>query len=438
VASARAGCATSFPDRPQAGRIIFVDEIDSVAKARLASGGGHDEREQTLNQMLNEMDGLRPAEGGHSSPPPTGRHLGPALFARAASTARSSSPPDLDERLPILQVNCRGKRIVPTRPRAGGARARRHERRGPGQPGQRGGTARPCAGFGHHRDGRLESSRDRVLMASGAESLVLSPDEKERVAYHEGGQPCGLRLEHADVHKVTIPATAWRSRDPAAADRRAPHPPASTSRTPLRAHGGRVAELLVYGRPLDRGGQRPRRQHRAGPQMVVSGHERRDRPMAWAPGPVFLARPDATRDYSEDTSRVIDDSRAHPARARRARPSRCEQAPDGLEASPDALGARDGRRPGRRRLVDEAFGERPRQWRQSVPHFTVGRERQRQRHQLHNATAPSHRWVRDAPAAAPPPRVPRHRAPGDSRRIPAVDAGTVCAEWPPADLARPS
>jgi len=77
--------------RKQAPAIVFIDEIDSIGRKRGAGlGGGHDEREQTLNQMLNEMDGFDPSEASSSSPPPTvptswTRHS----FVRAASTVRS-------------------------------------------------------------------------------------------------------------------------------------------------------------------------------------------------------------------------------------------------------------------------------------------------------------------------------------------------------------
>ena len=101
--------------RKQAPAIIFIDEIDSIGRKRGAGlGGGHDEREQTLNQMLAEMDGFEATEGvvidGGDQParhPRPGRSCG-----RAASTARSwCRCPTLAERLEILQVHVRGKRL---------------------------------------------------------------------------------------------------------------------------------------------------------------------------------------------------------------------------------------------------------------------------------------------------------------------------------------
>ena len=103
--------------RKQAPAIIFVDEIDSIGRKRGAGlGGGHDEREQTLNQMLNEMDGFDVAEGvvvmAATNRPDI---LDPALLRPGRFDRQIVVPlPDLDERLPILQVHCKDKRMGPT------------------------------------------------------------------------------------------------------------------------------------------------------------------------------------------------------------------------------------------------------------------------------------------------------------------------------------
>ena len=100
--------------RKQAPAIIFVDEIDSIGRKRGAGlGGGHDEREQTLNQMLNEMDGFDPTEGvvimAATNRPDI---LDPALLRPGRFDRQIVVPlPDLEERLPILQVHCRDKRV---------------------------------------------------------------------------------------------------------------------------------------------------------------------------------------------------------------------------------------------------------------------------------------------------------------------------------------
>ena len=142
--------------RKQAPAIIFVDEIDSIGRKRGAGlGGGHDEREQTLNQMLNEMDGFDVAEGivimAATNRPDI---LDPALLRPGRFDRQIVVPlPDLDERLPILQVHCRDKRMGPDvdlvdhRPRHArdvGCRL--------GQSRQRGGAARGQAREPVHRD----------------------------------------------------------------------------------------------------------------------------------------------------------------------------------------------------------------------------------------------------------------------------------------------
>ena len=115
--SVRAACATySRRHASEAPAIIFVDEIDSIGRKRGAGlGGGHDEREQTLNQMLSEMDGFDTAEGvvmmAATNRPDI---LDPALLRPGRFDRQIVVPlPDLEERKPILQVHCRDKRIGP-------------------------------------------------------------------------------------------------------------------------------------------------------------------------------------------------------------------------------------------------------------------------------------------------------------------------------------
>ena len=304
--------------RKQAPAIIFVDEIDSIGRKRGAGlGGGHDEREQTLNQMLNEMDGFDPAEGvviiAATNRPDI---LDPALLRPGRFDRQIVVPlPDLDERLPILQVHCKGKRIGPDVDLELVAR---------GTPGMSGADLANLvneAALHAVRRGSatiemvdFESSRDRVLMGQRRDSLVLSDEEKERVAYHEGGHAVlAYVLEDADpVHKVTILPTgmALGVTMQLPMEERHIHPRAHIEDSLCVRMGGRVAELLVYG-DLSTGAANDLVGNTELARKMVRewGMSEEIGPMAWgSQGQVFLGEDLMhTRDYSEDTSRVIDD-----------------------------------------------------------------------------------------------------------------------------------
>src|SRR5262245_16012202 len=187
--------------------IIFVDEIDSIGRKRGAGlGGGHDEREQTLNQMLSEMDGFE-ATTGIVMMAATNRPdiLDPALLRPGRFDRQVVVPlPEYDERLAILTVHTRGKRISPDVDLTIVAR---------GTPGMSGADlsnlVNEAALFAVRRGSEavymrdFESARDRVLMGQERESTVLSEKEKEVIAYHEAGHAvCAAVLPQADpLHK---------------------------------------------------------------------------------------------------------------------------------------------------------------------------------------------------------------------------------------------
>ena len=197
--------------RKQAPAIIFVDEIDSIGRKRGAGlGGGHDEREQTLNQMLAEMDGFEATEGivmmAATNRPDV---LDPALLRPGRFDRQIVVPlPTQEERVDILKVHLRDKKISPdidvnvlARGNAG------HERSRPREPRQRGRAVRrpPRARELVHAED-FDAARDRVMMGLKRESMALSEEEKEVIAYHEGGHAVlAYVLDHSDpVHKVTI------------------------------------------------------------------------------------------------------------------------------------------------------------------------------------------------------------------------------------------
>ena len=436
--------------RKQAPAIIFVDEIDSIGRKRGAGlGGGHDEREQTLNQMLNEMDGFDPAEGvviiAATNRPDI---LDPALLRPGRFDRQIVVPlPDLDERLPILQVHCRGKRIGPDVDLALVAR---------GTPGMSGADLANLvneAALHAVRRGSatiemddFESSRDRVLMGQRRESLVLSPDEKERVAYHEGGHAVlAYVLEHADpVHKVTILPTgmALGVTQQLPIEERHIHPRIYIEDSLCVRMGGRVAELLVYG-DLSTGAANDLVGNTELARKMVREWGMSDEigPMAWgSQGQVFLGEDLMhTRDYSEDTSRVIDDEVERILREQEERAVEVlSKHRDVLEAVAKTLLEQetvDGLAVGR--LVDEAFGEPVHaSGAKSVPHFNGsganGNGNGTSSTNGHGAEAPV--GAGTPPAAAPPSdAVPSGTAaPGDqpTQSRPSTQAPSA-PEWPP-------
>src|SRR3954464_9854006 len=196
--------------RKQAPAIIFVDEIDSIGRKRGAGlGGGHDEREQTLNQMLAEMDGFEATEGIVMMAATTRPDiLDPALLRPGRFDRQILVPlPTQDEGVAILRVHFRDKKISPDVDIEVIAR---------GTPGMSGADlanlVNEAALFAVRRGENevhamdFEAARDRVLMGLKRESMALSEEEKEIVAYHEGGHAVlAYVLEDADpLHKVTI------------------------------------------------------------------------------------------------------------------------------------------------------------------------------------------------------------------------------------------
>ena len=197
--------------RKRAPAIIFVDEIDAIGQRRSGSGAAvsNDEREQTLNQLLSEMDGFDMTQGlvvlGATNRPEV---LDPALLRPGRFDRQITIPlPTLRERAAILKVHCRDKKLGPDVDLNVVAR---------GTPGFSGADlanlANEAAIFAV-RSGRsilsakdFDDARDRILIGRREGSNVLLPEEKHAVAIHEAGHALVAALsEHADpVSKVTI------------------------------------------------------------------------------------------------------------------------------------------------------------------------------------------------------------------------------------------
>ncbi|CAL1695325.1 unnamed protein product [Somion occarium] len=196
--------------------IIFVDEIDAIGKKRSARGGfgGSDEREQTLNQLLVEMDGFNTTEhvvvlAGTNRPDVLDPALmRPGRFDRHIAIDR----PDVSGRKGIFLVHLKPLRLSPRLPELE-TFAHKLAVLTPGFSGAD--IANVCnesalhaARKGHEcvEESDFESAIERVIVGLERKSRVLSPDEKKTVAYHEAGHAiCGWFLEHADpLLKVSI------------------------------------------------------------------------------------------------------------------------------------------------------------------------------------------------------------------------------------------
>src|ERR1700689_4759030 len=198
-------------DRKRAPAIIFIDEIDAIGQRRAGSGAGvsNDEREQTLNQLLAEMDGFEPSAGvvvlGATNRPEV---LDPALLRPGRFDRQVTIPlPNVSERAAILKVHVRDKKLAPNVDLSVVARGT------PGFSGADLATLANEAAIFAVRDNRhvitaddFFAARDRVILGRREGSNVLLPEEKHAVAVHESGHALVAALaDHADpVAKVTI------------------------------------------------------------------------------------------------------------------------------------------------------------------------------------------------------------------------------------------
>jgi cell division protease FtsH len=190
--------------------IIFIDELDAVGRQRGAGlGGGNDEREQTLNQMLVEMDGFEPSVGviviAATNRPDV---LDPALLRPGRFDRQVVVPlPDIRGREQVIKVHMRKVPVAPDVDAMVLAR---------GTPGMSGADlanlVNEAALFAARSNKRLvdmedfEKAKDKIFMGPERKSMVISPEEKSATAYHESGHAIiGSLLPGCDpVHKVTV------------------------------------------------------------------------------------------------------------------------------------------------------------------------------------------------------------------------------------------
>jgi cell division protease FtsH len=303
--------------RENAPSIIFIDELDSIGRKRGAGlGGGHDEREQTLNQLLGEIDGFEGSEGvvimAATNRPDV---LDPALQRPGRFDRQIVVPlPTLEEREQILAVHAKGK---PTGADVDLSVLAR------GTPGMAGADLKNLineaaliavrAGSDEIRMRDIEQARERHTIGRERSSLRLDEKEKLAVAYHEGGHALAAFLdEEADpVYKVTVLPTgmALGVTQQLPIDERHIYLLSYLEAKIRVMLGGRAAEMVVLGQPTT-GGQHDLVQATKLARAIV-----REFGMSDALGPigygsdrqVFLGE-ELTRghEYSEQTAEVID------------------------------------------------------------------------------------------------------------------------------------
>ncbi len=300
--------------------IVFIDEIDAVGRHRGAGlGNGNDEREQTLNQLLVEMDGFEANEGiiivAATNRPDV---LDPALlrpgrFDRQVVVSR----PDIEGREKILEVHVKKIPLAPDVDLRTIAR---------GTPGFSGADlanlANEAALLAARKGKRLvamlefEEAKDKVMMGAERRSMVMTEDEKKATAYHEAGHALvSLHVPHCDpLHKVTIIprgralGVTWNLPE---RDRFSMNMKQMKARLAL-AFGGRIAEQLIYGNDeLNTGASNDIQQATDMARSMVMEYGM-SKKLGWLryrdnQDEVFLGHSVArSQNVSEETSRLID------------------------------------------------------------------------------------------------------------------------------------
>ncbi|HEY3396719.1 MAG TPA: ATP-dependent zinc metalloprotease FtsH [Armatimonadota bacterium] len=298
--------------------IIFIDELDAVGRLRGAGlGGGHDEREQTLNALLVEMDGFDPSSDiiilAATNRPDI---LDPALLRPGRFDRHVVVPnPDFPERLAILELYMKDKPMAP------GVNAESLAKRTPGFSGA---DLESLVNEGALLAGRrrqkqismreLDEAIERVMAGPARRSRVMQEKERRIVAYHEAGHALigSLLPDFAPTYKVTILPRGMAMGYTISLPEEDTY---LSSRTDLvdqmiQALGGRVAEELVFGDVTTGAHNDLQRVSEVAREMVTEfGMSEKLGPITYGRkhGPVFLGKDFAEeRNYSEDAARQID------------------------------------------------------------------------------------------------------------------------------------
>lgn len=298
--------------------IIFIDEIDAVGRHRgTGIGGGHDEREQTLNQILVEMDGFEPHEKvivlAATNRPDV---LDPALLRPGRFDRRVVLDlPDLKEREQIMDIHSRGK------PFAEDVKLRVIAERTPGFSGADLQNLMNEGAILAARDGRKKISQydlirsiEKVMLGPERKSHLLTAEEKKITAYHEAGHALvSSILPHADpVHKVSVVsrgrAAGYTLKLPI--EERHLYTKAHFLDEIAVAMGGYTAEKIVFG-DITTGASNDLKHATEVSRSLVVRYGMSDKigPVAWGGRyePIFLGKDfSSEKDYSESVAREID------------------------------------------------------------------------------------------------------------------------------------
>ena len=298
--------------------IIFIDEIDAVGRHRGAGlGGGHDEREQTLNQLLVEMDGFESNEGviliSATNRPDI---LDPALMRPGRFDRQVVVPvPDVKGRQGILKVHSRKTPLADDVDLSVLAR---------GTPGFSGAdlenmvneAALLAARFDKDRleMADFEEAKDKVLMGAARKSMIISDEEKRNTAYHEAGHTLVAKMIPGTdpIHKVTIipRGRALGLTQQLPMDEKHTYPKRYLLDSLAVLMGGRVAEELVLDEMTSGAGNDIERATETARKMVCQwGMSEKLGPLAFGQKEeqIFLGREFAQhKDYSEETAVLID------------------------------------------------------------------------------------------------------------------------------------
>ncbi len=298
--------------------IIFIDEIDAVGRHRGAGlGGGHDEREQTLNQLLVEMDGFESNEGviliAATNRPDV---LDPALLRPGRFDRQVVVPvPDVKGREEILKVHSKKTPLAEDVNVALLAR---------GTPGFTGAdlenlvneAALLAARLGKERIemADLEQAKDKVLMGAERRSMIIPLEERRITAYHEAGHTLVAKMIPGTdpIHKVTIipRGRALGITQQLPIDEKHTYPKDYLLNNIAVMMGGRVAEELVLNSQTTGAGNDIERSTEIARKMVCEwGMSQNLGPLSYGQQEeqIFLGREFAQhRDYSEETARLID------------------------------------------------------------------------------------------------------------------------------------